>query len=293
MSTQTYCPVCSTCKVCGCEGERIHTNANKHGDIPFIYSFRCRGCGLVFVGNRPTNDQLGAAYATMDSRRYYADIAQTNLLKLRRCVASLETLLSRDAAIIDLGCGDGEFPLLLKRRGFASVFGHEIPGNDVSKLAANSIRVWQDYDYETLPEETFDAVTMLDVAEHVLSPVRLFAACHRILKPGGLLYVHTPGVSRLDRAMHYLGPVGKRWQKGRTSIFHLQNYSRRSLELLLADFHEVTIRQVNELTWPVSKYVATYLNPPRALIPLLSAAAWPLIATSMNSNKMVVTAHKP
>jgi SAM-dependent methyltransferase len=50
-----------------------------------------------------------------------------------------------------------------------------------------------------LPENSFDAVTMSHVIEHVADPVELMAECRRILKPGGLLVVVTPNTKSLGR----------------------------------------------------------------------------------------------
>ncbi len=247
---------------------------------------------MVFVGNRPTNEELGEAYGTLDHQQYYAEIRETNAAKMRECVLELAQIVSSDAKILDVGCGNGEFLLLLKANGFRHLAGHEIPGADLSALTRAGIRIWQDYDYETLPDNSFDCVTMLDVAEHVPSPRHLFDNCLRILRPAGLLYVHTPGVSMLDRVMHHLGPVGRKWQRSRTSIFHLQNYSQTSVRLLLREFADVRCRQVNELTWPLSRYVRVYLRPPRALAPILTAALWPFLCTSVNANKVIVVARK-
>ena len=42
---------------------------------------------------------------------------------------------------------------------------------------------------------TYDAVIMLSVIEHLGYPVKTFEECHRILKPGGKIYLLTPHFS--------------------------------------------------------------------------------------------------
>jgi SAM-dependent methyltransferase len=51
------------------------------------------------------------------------------------------------------------------------------------------------------PDSSFDALTMSHVVEHLVDPVRTFAECRRVLKPGGQLVVLTPNI----------GSLGHRW----------------------------------------------------------------------------------
>ena len=153
------------CKACGHQANKLFETHNQHGRISTINNFRCPQCGMVFVGNRPTNEELGEAYGTLDHQQYYAEIRETNAAKMRECVLELAQIVSSDAKILDVGCGNGEFLLLLKANGFRHLAGHEIPGADLSALTRAGIRIWQDYDYETLPDNSFDCVTMLDVAD--------------------------------------------------------------------------------------------------------------------------------
>jgi hypothetical protein len=108
-----------------------------------------------------------------------------------------------------------------------------------------------------------------------------------------------------DRMMHFLQRVpilkkaGSIWQRGRTSIFHLENYTPRSLELLLteAGFRDIKIEIANELSWPVTRYIRTYLlekqGLPAFLAPVFTPFLYPLLATNLfNANKAIVCARK-
>jgi SAM-dependent methyltransferase len=215
----------------------------------------------------------------------------------------LAGLLEPGSAVLDLGTGNGRFVELAREAGYANVSAHEIPGADLSRIAGLAARIYQDHDFASIPDRAFDCVVLLDVAEHVPDVGHLFRTCRRILRDGGILYIHTPVVTRVDRLMHgvqrlpVLGNAGRLWQSGRTSIFHLQNYTRRSLELALgrAGFADVRMRVVNELSWPVAHYVRVYLlerhGLPLSLAPLFAPVFYPLFATrTFNANKAVVTA---
>ena len=187
--------------------------------------------------------------------------------------------------------------------GFTDISGHEIPAQEEQTSQYGNGTFYRDRDYSSVPSSHFDAVTLLDVAEHVPDPQGLFDACARVLRPGGLLYLHTPVVSRMDRIMHsvlrlpVLSRLGRIWQGGRTSIHHLENYTPRAMMLLLqrSGFHNIHIELKNELTWPIHRYVRVYLIEnaalPEWLMPLFVCCLRPVLASSfLNANKAIVSA---
>jgi SAM-dependent methyltransferase len=295
------------CKICDGSGKFICTTRNEHGSVKEIKNYRCVKCGLVFVGNALTDNQLNEAYSTIDWECYYSEIKKENAAKIKSACLSLKGLITGSSSkrILDIGCGNGEFLQALRDEGYISLAGHEIPGIDLRHLELMDIKVYRDMDWSSVPSSAFDVITMLDVAEHVRRPLQLFEQCFRMLRMGGHLYFHTPVVTKLDRTMHcmavlpVIGKLGRIWQRGRTSIFHLQNYTDKSLRLALSrvGFAEIQIRKRNELSWPLRRYVRVYLcekqNFPSGLAPILAPLFYPLLATDFfNSNKGIVHAQK-
>ena len=256
------------CRVCRSEiTNYLCDTYNEHSKTTKISHYRCFRCGSVFVGNDIDSEELSVAYSTLDSKKYFEEIESENRKKMVTSISHLNTLISHGDSIIDIGAGNGFFVELLYKADFLDVSAHEIEGSDMSKIKNIASSIYQDFDYSSIPSEKFNAVTLLDVLEHVLDPQYLINMCNRILKKDGVIYFHTPVVTRTDRIMHFiqkipiLKKIGTIWQRGRTSIFHLENYTPRSLSFLLenAGFCDINIQVKNELSWPVKRYVSVYL----------------------------------
>lgn len=296
----------SLCRLCG-SGNNIYLcdTPNEHSKTKVLSHYLCRECGSVYVGNEIASDELQAAYKTLDMDQYYTDIERENRQKMERALAFVKFSRSKDTRILDIGTGNGLFVQMLREAGYTNVSAHEIEGSNLDHLRGVATQVYQDFDYSSIPDKSFDLVTMLDVAEHVPDANLLIHNCHRVLRDCGVLYFHTPVVTRTDRLMHKiqrlpkLGRIGRIWQRGRTSVFHLQNYTTRSIRLLL-EAHEFSVMRIdvtNELSWPLSRYVRIYLlekqGLPQSLAPVFVPFVYPLLSTKLfNANKAVVSAIK-
>ncbi|MGH8456081.1 MAG: class I SAM-dependent methyltransferase [Stenotrophobium sp.] len=297
------------CKLCGKASKRLCELNNWASDTRVLTIYRCSGCAIVFVGNEVSPAELAQAY-NRDFTEYYQTIEYENRQKMLHSISDIRGLVPADAYILDIGAGIGMFTQEFHKAGFSHLAAHEIPGTKLSHLEAIGCTVYQDFDYSTLPSNTFDMVTLLDVLEHVVDPQYLIDACFRVLKPGGVVYFHTPVVASMDRLMHTtlgvngLGAVGRMWQYGRTNIFHLQNFTAVALNALLtkAGFADVNVQTRNELSWPLWAYIKLYMTDRMGLPAAVSRAAaktltplfWPFLSTNLfNSNKGIAWARKP
>jgi 2-polyprenyl-3-methyl-5-hydroxy-6-metoxy-1,4-benzoquinol methylase len=100
--------------------------------------------------------------------------------------------------MLDIGCGRGILPALMRERGW------EAQGLEFSETAARHARELQvpvfvgnlpDSPYEP---ESFDAVVLWHVLEHVPDPVEALAKAREILRPGGLLVLAVPNFESLQ-----------------------------------------------------------------------------------------------
>jgi SAM-dependent methyltransferase len=73
------------------------------------------------------------------------------------------------------------------------------------------------------PDQSFDAVTLNQVIEHVHDPVSLIRECLRILKPGGKLVLATPNIESFGHQI-----FGRNWSH-LDSPRHLMLFSMKTL----------------------------------------------------------------
>ena len=101
-------------------------------------------------------------------------------------------------AVLDVGCGGGILSEAMARLG-ARVTGIDLSGKAlrVARLHLRESGVAVDYqlssaeDFSTRDRENFDAVTCMELLEHVPDPARTVAACARLVKRGGRVFFST------------------------------------------------------------------------------------------------------
>jgi 2-polyprenyl-6-hydroxyphenyl methylase / 3-demethylubiquinone-9 3-methyltransferase len=104
----------------------------------------------------------------------------------------------RDASVLDVGCGAGLLSEALAREG-ARVTATDLAPEliKVAKLHRLESQISVDYrlqSVESLAAEqpgSFDAITCMEMLEHVPDPSAIVTACATLLKPGGRLFLST------------------------------------------------------------------------------------------------------
>ncbi|NJK53446.1 MAG: class I SAM-dependent methyltransferase [Leptolyngbyaceae cyanobacterium SU_3_3] len=120
---------------------------------------------------------------------------------------------SDDSAILDLGCGRGEWLELLQAAGWKA-WGLDVNRIMVAQCRSRGLEVAEGdvIQYlESLPDRSLGAVTGFHIIEHLPFPIlmKLFRETVRVLKPGGLAIFETPNPHNFFVSTHnfYLDPT--------------------------------------------------------------------------------------
>lgn len=231
-------PQAAHCPVCGEIGRHLW---DKGGHAVH----RCRHCGLGYVADPPSAEELERFYAD----HYYArgSVAASGGLGYHVAYTELEPGLKRMYGeflerverrhpghrfdrVLDVGCAYGYFLDVARER----LGARELVGLDVTP-EAESIRE-RGYRFHRgfvedvpLPESHFDLVFMGDAIEHVRDPLRVADRLSAVLAPGGVLVLTTVD---FDAPLARL--LGRRWRLMKPPE-HLFYWNRRSLTRLFGD----------------------------------------------------------
>jgi 2-polyprenyl-3-methyl-5-hydroxy-6-metoxy-1,4-benzoquinol methylase len=130
--------------------------------------------------------------------------------------------------LLDVGAATGFFLDLARKRGW-QVTGVEPSAHAAAMGRAKGIDVTtgilDDCDF---PENSFDAITLWDVIEHVPEPMSTLRKVNRLLKPSGVLAINTPDSSSLVATL-----MGMKWHlivpPEHLNLFHKKSL-RRAVE---------------------------------------------------------------
>jgi 2-polyprenyl-3-methyl-5-hydroxy-6-metoxy-1,4-benzoquinol methylase len=213
------------CRLCGAADLRRLFAARGH------WIARCGGCGFVQLERRPTADELSAVYTEtyFKKARYHLDEAARREQE-RRIDLIKSQRVRPGARVLDVGCAAGDFVIAAERT--YAVWGIDPSPHAIATAknrhpaAAERLHVGGAGD-APVPDNSFDAVTLWDVVEHLDDPVTVLRAASAKLKPGGLLFLSTPNVDTVVAKL-----MGPRWAF-MTPPEHIGFYSRATLQALL------------------------------------------------------------
>ena len=162
---------------------------------------RCGNCGLRRLDPLPSQEELKAFYESDELKHQYIEHQECAYISgdlealpyVTERLKTLQNFLGRPGRILDIGAAQGAF---LKR---AQEQGWEIDGLELSPEGVNKaqshfgIKLRPCTLHEAaFPAQSFDAVHISHVMEHLPDPVGVLNEISRILRPDGLLAVEVP-----------------------------------------------------------------------------------------------------
>jgi SAM-dependent methyltransferase len=163
----------------------------------------CRRCGLVSHQEIPTEEALAEFYATDYRREYHGEITPSPRRVMRawrngqRILHRALPFLSPRSRVLEVGAGIGCTVKAFEQHGHDAsgiepndgfqAYSHERLRADVSKA----------YLFELPPLAENDLVLLVHVIEHFRSPRAALEHLHKLIKPGGLLYVECPNLGAI------------------------------------------------------------------------------------------------
>lgn len=232
----------TSCHVCGKRNVVFFMRKNDY-DI-----FCCHHCGVKFVWPQPHDTahiysenyfltaKDGYGYADYDKDKKAMTSVFMTYLSL------LERAHPQKGELLDIGTATGFFLELARERGW------RVAGLEISDYAASLGRN-KGLDIKTgkleeacFEEQSFDAITLLDVFEHVQNPSNLLRLIHKLLKPNGFVMINTP-----DARSCYARIFGKKWH-AIVPPEHLFYFNKASLNYVLCQtgFKKVVFSKINK-----------------------------------------------
>lgn len=217
----THCLLCNSAAL-----------SSKGKEYEHAYLVQCADCGLVFGKRIPTTDELQAHYAQYTRDNSISPITVSRYEELLEKIEPYRKL----NRILDVGCGDGHFLAVAKRKGW-EVFGTEYTDEAVAVSRAKGIQIHQG-SIQDYTADAFDVITSFEVLEHINDGQEHVRKINSLLRNGGLFYFTTPNFNSFSR----------RWLGGKWNVIeypeHLTYYTVRTVTKLLrgAGFEKRSMR---------------------------------------------------
>lgn len=225
------CPICRSPEIQASLNAKDYTVSLENFEI-----WQCKNCTARFTQNIPGKNQIGKYYQSgnyvshSETRKglinkLYHFVRNYTLGQKLRMIQKV-TNLSK-GHLLDVGAGTGAFAASMQKSGW------HITGLEPDKTARENARKNHDIallepdNLFSLPEESYDVITLWHVLEHVHQLHEYLDTFYKILKPGGKLIIAVPNFTGDDSA-HY-----QQYWAAYDVPRHLYHFSPQSMRQLM------------------------------------------------------------
>jgi SAM-dependent methyltransferase len=254
------CPICNARRVKFVGRPQISPEA-----APFVREdyriAKCNSCIFYFVF--PEIKLKQEEWAELYGKKYFSEISRWWKNKRKEHREKRLGLLQKYSPrkvirFLDIGCGEGYVLADAQEKGW-EVYGVDIYDNRLDIAKSSDIFFFGgDIFHASFPADFFDCIYLDSVLEHLKDPVALLKEAHRILCPGGVLYLGVPNEDSLYNDVRKLVATisGRRGISVRTNPFrspyHVVGFTLRSIKKTLVEngFDIVRLRNFSgEYEW--------------------------------------------
>lgn len=224
------CPVCNSSLTAFISAKDFTVSHETFGIM------KCPACSLLVTNPRPAFESIAKYYQSED----YISHSGTskglinklyNLAKSfninSKCRLAIKSSGISTGRILDYGCGRGDFLLAMKKKGWV------IDGAEPDEKAARAaslqcgIKIISPANVLSLPDSSFDVITLWHVLEHVHRLNETVAKLKSLLSPDGILIIAVPNHESFDARFY------KELWAAYDVPRHLYHFSKKSMLNLL------------------------------------------------------------
>jgi 2-polyprenyl-3-methyl-5-hydroxy-6-metoxy-1,4-benzoquinol methylase len=220
------------------EPEDLRITDHRYGTT--LSLVRCGECDFIFSNDKEV-DELVSLYEKM-SDPGYEESQQGRHLQMRWLLSKARNANPSARSLLDVGAGSG---LLVAE---AKCFGFDAIGVEPSRsLVQSGRRLYQVdllegvFPHPKLSDDRFDVIFLVDIIEHISTPLELLRHCAAALSPQGVIILVTPNVDSFVARL-----LGQRWWHFR--LAHVGYFSQASL-LKAAERAGLTVAEHFSAKW--------------------------------------------
>jgi len=252
MIIYSACPCCKSENIAKALSAKDHTVSNEVFEI-----WHCKACTARFTQNVPAKNEIEKYYKSEDYISHsdtkkglvnslYHAVRKRTLHGKRKLIEKYTKLSS--GKILDIGSGTGAFLHTMDKSNW-EVTGLE-PDDTARENAKNlhGLSLQSPEELFSLQAQTFDAITLWHVLEHVHELHEYMDQFKKLLKPGGCLFIAVPNYTCYDEKVY------KEFWAAYDVPRHLYHFSPASVTQLLLQ-HGLQLKAIKSM-WYDSFYVS-------------------------------------
>jgi len=230
----THCPVCGLADIKNVFAVKDHTVSGQTFTI-----MECASCSLRFTQDVPDTNSIAPYYKAEEYishtdtskgliNRIYKGVRKRTLRKKRKLIVRQTGM--QKGTLLDVGSGTGSFVNEMKQHGWQAI-GLE-PDDGAREVAKQQYRIALEDTtaFYGLQKDSFDAITLWHVLEHVHDLAAYVQQLKNVLKEQGKLFIAVPNYTSADATVY------KEYWAAYDVPRHLYHFSPAAMKILLEKY---------------------------------------------------------